>query len=115
MLYMCVTTGDPINELLNPRSRACFCTGGGAPAPEQSVPMRLAAGLRYGENPHQPAAAYLDASLAEAGRGGIATAIQHHGKEVRGYPRMCSDSRRVWNVVDARTPCISCRQAKLQC
>ena len=46
--------------------------------------MRLAAGLRYGENPHQPAAAYLDASLAEAGRGGIATAIQHHGKEVRG-------------------------------
>lgn len=55
--------------------------------------MRLAAGLRYGENPHQPAAAYLDASLAEAGRGGIATAIQHHGKEVRGYPRMCSDGR----------------------
>ena len=57
--------------------------GGGAPAPEQSVPMRLLAGLRYGENPHQPAAAYLDASLAEAGRGGIARAAQHHGKEVR--------------------------------
>ena len=60
---------------------SCLCAGGGAPAPEQSVPMRLAAGLRYGENPHQPAAAYLDASLAEVGRGGIGTAIQHHGKE----------------------------------
>ncbi len=45
--------------------------------------MRLAAGLRYGEHPHQPAAAYLDASLAEVGRGGIGTAIQHHGKEAR--------------------------------
>lgn len=49
--------------------------------------MRLAAGLRYGENPHQPAAAYRDASLAEAGRGGIAAAVQHHGKEVRGCCR----------------------------
>ena len=59
------------------------CAGAGAPAPEQSVPMRLAAGLRYGENPHQPAAAYLDASLAEVGRGGIGSATQHHGKEAR--------------------------------
>ena len=45
--------------------------------------MRLAARLRYGENPHQPAAAYLDASLAEVGRGGIGSATQHHGKEAR--------------------------------
>ena len=44
--------------------------------------MRQASGLRYGENPHQPAAFYADLSLAEAGRGGIAGSIQHHGKEV---------------------------------
>lgn len=37
---------------------------GEGPAPEMSVPMRLAQGLRYGENPHQEAAFYTDASLA---------------------------------------------------
>ena len=66
--------------------------------------MRLLAGLRYGENPHQPAAAYLDASLAEAGRGGIARAAQHHGKEVRrcrarlslGQPPVCVGRGVVW-------------------
>ena len=47
-----------------------------------SVPMRQVSGLRYGENPHQPAAFYADRSLAEVGRGGIAGSIQHHGKEV---------------------------------
>ncbi len=57
-------------------------TGGEEPAPELSVPLRRVSGLRYGENPHQPAAFYADLSLAEAGRGGIAGAIQHHGKEV---------------------------------
>lgn len=56
--------------------------GGGEPAPELSVPLRRVSGLRYGENPHQPAAFYSDLSLAESGRGGIAGAIQHHGKEV---------------------------------
>lgn len=56
--------------------------GGGEPAPEMSVPMKLAQGLRYGENPHQAAAFYTDGSLAEAGKGGIATAVQHHGKEM---------------------------------
>ena len=75
--------------------------------------MRLAAGLRYGENPHQPAAAYLDASLAEAGRGGIATAIQHHGKEVRGAHACAVTVGHFWSVVHARTPCMSCRQARL--
>ena len=73
------------------------CAGAGAPAPEQSVPMRLAAGLRYGENPHQPAAAYLDASLAEVGRGGIGSATQHHGKEARALQhRLGFDSLNVW-------------------
>lgn len=46
------------------------------------MPMRQMSGLRYGENPHQPAAFYSDLSLAEAGRGGIAASVQHHGKEV---------------------------------
>lgn len=55
---------------------------GDGPAPELTVPMRLASGLRYGENPHQAAAFYTDLSLAEAARGGIATAQQHHGKEM---------------------------------
>jgi len=44
--------------------------------------MVLVSGLRYGENPHQGAAFYTDRSLAEAGKGGVATAIQHHGKEM---------------------------------
>ena len=56
--------------------------GGGAPAPEQSVPMRLVQGLRYGENPHQAAAFYVDLSLGEAGAGGVASGVQHHGKEM---------------------------------
>jgi phosphoribosylaminoimidazolecarboxamide formyltransferase/IMP cyclohydrolase len=54
----------------------------GQPAPELSVPMKLTQGLRYGENPHQKAAFYLDASLAEDGMGGVATSVQHHGKEM---------------------------------
>lgn len=62
--------------------------GGGEPAPELSVPLRRVSGLRYGENPHQPAAFYSDLSLAEAGRGGIAGAIQHHGKEVTHSPTL---------------------------
>lgn len=51
-------------------------------APELSRPMRQVSGLRYGENPHQPAAFFTDLSLAEQGKGGIATATLHHGKEV---------------------------------
>lgn len=54
----------------------------GQPAPELSVPMKLTQGLRYGENPHQKAAFYVDASLAEDGMGGVATSVQHHGKEM---------------------------------
>jgi phosphoribosylaminoimidazolecarboxamide formyltransferase / IMP cyclohydrolase len=55
---------------------------GSGPAPELTVPMRLAQSLRYGENPHQSAAFYSDLSLAEASKGGVATAVQHHGKEM---------------------------------
>ncbi|QYX57046.1 bifunctional phosphoribosylaminoimidazolecarboxamide formyltransferase/IMP cyclohydrolase [Roseovarius sp. SCSIO 43702] len=39
---------------------------------------RLADTLRYGENPHQKAAFYLDGS----DRPGVATAVQHQGKEL---------------------------------
>lgn len=44
--------------------------------------MKKQSSLRYGENPHQSAAFYVDDAIADAGKGGIATAIQHHGKEV---------------------------------
>jgi len=55
---------------------------GSGPAPEISVPMRLSQSLRYGENPHQSAAFYTDSSLAEHGGGGVATSLQHNGKEM---------------------------------
>ena len=50
----------------------------------EEVPRRIAASarlaqpLRYGENPHQGAAFYLDGS----GRPGVATALQHQGKDL---------------------------------
>lgn len=44
------------------------------------MPVALKSSLRYGENPHQKAAFYVDKSLSEVKAGGIATAIQHHGK-----------------------------------
>ncbi|KAM1306712.1 hypothetical protein ACFX2H_009061 [Malus domestica] len=47
-----------------------------------TVPMLLKSPLRYGENPHQKAAFYVDKSLSEVNAGGIATAIRHHGKEM---------------------------------
>eukprot|EP00873_Tetraselmis_striata_P037182 jgi/Tetstr1/457446/TSEL_044030.t1 len=56
--------------------------GNGEPAPERSVPMQLAQGLRYGENPHQPAAFYTDFSLGEVNMGGVARATVHWGKEM---------------------------------
>jgi hypothetical protein len=56
--------------------------GGEEVPPAITVPMRLAQGLRYGENPHQAAAFYVDDSLTEFGRGGVATSVQHHGKEM---------------------------------
>ena len=63
-----------------------------------TLPMELADSLRYGENPHQDAAFYLDASLAEHGRGGIATAVQHHGKEMSYNNYLDADA--AWNAVN---------------
>jgi len=46
-----------------------------------TIGLRKRLDLRYGENPHQHAALYLDQSLPGR-RGGIATAKQLHGKEI---------------------------------
>ncbi len=72
--------------------------GGDEPAPTVTVPLELAQGLRYGENPHQSAAFYLDRSLAETGLGGIATAVQHHGKEMSYNNYLDADA--AWNCVN---------------
>jgi phosphoribosylaminoimidazolecarboxamide formyltransferase / IMP cyclohydrolase len=51
----------------------------GEAAPRRmTVAGRLSATLRYGENPHQTAAFYTDGSA----RPGVATAVQHQGKEL---------------------------------
>ena len=63
-----------------------------------TIPLRLAQQLRYGENPHQSAAFYTDQSLGEHGRGGIATAIQHHGKEMSYNNYLDADA--AWNCVN---------------
>lgn len=55
---------------------------GSGPAPMMTVPLQLAQGLRYGENPHQGAAFYHDLSLREAAAGGVASGIVHWGKEM---------------------------------
>jgi phosphoribosylaminoimidazolecarboxamide formyltransferase/IMP cyclohydrolase len=71
---------------------------GDDPPPSLTVPMELAQGLRYGENPHQSAAFYLDRSLGERRRGGIATAVQHHGKEMSYNNYLDADA--AWNCVN---------------
>jgi phosphoribosylaminoimidazolecarboxamide formyltransferase/IMP cyclohydrolase len=63
-----------------------------------TLPMQLADVLRYGENPHQSAAFYTDASLAAHGRGGIATAVQHHGKEMSYNNYLDADA--AWNCAN---------------
>lgn len=51
----------------------------GAPAPRRrALAGTLAQNLRYGENPHQSAAFYRDGT----DRPGVATAVQHQGKEL---------------------------------
>ncbi|XP_048127483.1 bifunctional purine biosynthesis protein PurH [Rhodamnia argentea] len=65
--------------------------------PSLTVPLSLKSLLRYGENPHQKAAIYVDKSLAEVNGGGIATAIQHHGKEMSYNNYLDADA--AWNCV----------------
>jgi phosphoribosylaminoimidazolecarboxamide formyltransferase/IMP cyclohydrolase len=68
------------------------------PRGQVTIPMQLAEQLRYGENPHQSAAFYRDVSLAEHARGGIATAVQHHGKEMSYNNYLDADA--AWNCVN---------------
>ena len=84
------------------------------PPPELAVPMRRAQALRYGENPHQAAAFYIDQSLAEAGQGGVATAQQHHGKEMSynnfldadaAYSAVCDFPEPTCVIVKHTNPC----------
>lgn len=70
---------------------------GGAP-PDLTIPMTRSSSLRYGENPHQSAAFYVDRSLAEEGLGGIATAQQRHGKEMSYNNYLDADA--AWNAVN---------------
>lgn len=72
-------------------------TGGDKFPPSFTVPLSLRSSLRYGENPHQKAAFYVDKSLAEVNSGGIATAVQHHGKEMSYNNYLDADA--AWNCV----------------
>ncbi|XP_068668429.1 uncharacterized protein [Aristolochia californica] len=72
-------------------------SGGERFPPALTVPLSLKSSLRYGENPHQEAAFYVDKSLAEVKAGGIATAIQHHGKEMSYNNYLDADA--AWNCV----------------
>ncbi|TKW08395.1 hypothetical protein SEVIR_6G025800v4 [Setaria viridis] len=65
--------------------------------PSFTVPLTLKSTLRYGENPHQNAAFYGDKSLSLVNAGGIATAIQHHGKEMSYNNYLDADA--AWNCV----------------
>jgi len=53
-------------------------TTGGTPPRRRVFAGRFAQTLRYGENPHQAAAFYVD----ESRRSGVATATRHQGKEL---------------------------------
>lgn len=72
-------------------------TSGDKFPPSFTVPLSLKNSLRYGENPHQKAAFYVDRSLSEVNAGGIATAIQHHGKEMSYNNYLDADA--AWNCV----------------
>lgn len=85
-----------------------------APPPEMCVPMRQQQKLRYGENPHQAAAFYSDLSLAESNKGGVASATQHHGKEMSynnyldtdaAFSAVCDFSEPSCVVVKHTNPC----------
>ncbi|XP_042411090.1 bifunctional purine biosynthesis protein PurH-like isoform X1 [Zingiber officinale] len=65
--------------------------------PSLMMPLSLKSSLRCGENPHQKAALYIDKSISLANAGGIANAIQHHGKEMS-YNNYL-DAEAAWNCV----------------
>ena len=65
---------------------------------ELTVAMERSSTLRYGENPHQQGAFYLDSTLTNPAKGGIATAMQHHGKEMSYNNFLDVDA--AWNAVN---------------
>ena len=82
--------------------------------PSLTVPLQLADTLRYGENPHQAAAFYTEASLAERLPSGVATARLHHGKEMSynnyldcdaAYTAVCDFPQPSCVVVKHTNPC----------
>lgn len=84
------------------------------PSPEICIPMKLQDSLRYGENPHQSAAFYTDESLREHNIGGVASSIQHHGKEMSynnyldadaAYSTACDFSESTCVIVKHTNPC----------
>ncbi|CAA7399452.1 unnamed protein product [Spirodela intermedia] len=77
--------------------------GGEKFPPALTVPLTRISTLRYGENPHQKASVYADDSLSVVNAGGIATAIQHHGKEMSYNNYLDADA--AWNCVsEFRSP-----------
>lgn len=92
--------------------------------PSLTLPLSMKTPLRYGENPHQKAAFYVDESLANVDAGGIATAEQHHGKEMSYNNYLDADA--AWNcvsefpvptcvIVKHTNPCgVACRENLLE-
>ncbi|KAL3638141.1 hypothetical protein CASFOL_018011 [Castilleja foliolosa] len=73
--------------------------------PGLTVNLSRKSEVRYGENAHQKAAFYADKSLAEVNAGGIATAIQHHGKADAAWNCVCDFSKPTCVVVKHTNPC----------
>jgi phosphoribosylaminoimidazolecarboxamide formyltransferase / IMP cyclohydrolase len=68
--------------------------------------VRRAAVLRYGENPHQRAALYVDEGAAGAGVGGLAGAEQLHGKEMS-YNNYVDTDAALRAANDFAQPCVA--------
>lgn len=72
---------------------------------EISLNLELKSKLRYGENPHQAAALYVDSGEAP---NGLADAKQLHGKEISFNNLL--DLQAAWNIVseyDSSIPCVA--------
>lgn len=50
--------------------------------PNLTIPLSLKHTLRYGENPHQIGAFFVEESFRSSREGALENAIQHHGKEM---------------------------------
>jgi len=79
--------------------------------PDDTLPQLLTIGLhklfdtRYGENPHQKAAFYAEESVLNPHPGGMASAVQLHGKEMSYNNIMDADA--AWNAAcDFRSPTV---------